>query len=70
MIGWLTVHSAWWGKSFVNELTRISEHADKKLVVRHSTLPAEREEVRKEVKIQAPSTTPLDGEAKGTEAVA
>jgi len=31
------IHSAWWGESFVNELTRISEQAEKKLQVRHES---------------------------------
>jgi trehalose 6-phosphate synthase len=30
--------SAWWGESFVNELTRISEQAEKKLKVKQSAL--------------------------------
>lgn len=29
--------SAWWGESFVNELTRISEQAEKKLRVRRQS---------------------------------
>jgi trehalose 6-phosphate synthase len=30
--------SAWWGESFVNELTRISEQAEKKIKVKHQAL--------------------------------
>lgn len=30
--------SAWWGESFVSELTRISEQAEKKLKVRQSSV--------------------------------
>lgn len=30
--------SAWWGQSFVTELTRISEQAEKKLRVRRGSL--------------------------------
>jgi len=31
------IRSAWWGESFVNELTRISEQAEKKLQVRRES---------------------------------
>lgn len=34
----LTWHSAWWGESFVNELLRISEQAEKKLKVRQGSI--------------------------------
>lgn len=33
----ITCNSAWWGMSFVNELTRISAQADKKLRVRRGS---------------------------------
>lgn len=42
-------NSSWWGESFVNELTRISEQAEKKLKVRReSTFETSNEESRKE----------------------
>ena len=34
----LTPHSAFWGQSFVAELTRISAHGEKKLKLRRASL--------------------------------
>lgn len=34
--------SAWWGESFVSELNRISEQAEKKLKVRHASIDSTR----------------------------
>ena len=43
--------SAWWGQSFVSELTRISEQAEKKLRVRRGSLLESGD-------ISSPSTAP------------
>lgn len=32
------IYSAWWGESFVNELTRISEQAQRKLKIRRGSV--------------------------------
>lgn len=38
MCGLIRRYSAWWGQSFVSELTRISEQAEKKLNMRRGSL--------------------------------
>lgn len=35
----LLLHSAFWGKSFVAELNRISEHGERKLKLRRESMP-------------------------------
>ena len=49
--------SAWWGESFVNELKRISEQAERKRIT-HRSKPAERKSVSFDFDAPRPSTAP------------
>lgn len=49
------LESAWWGESFVNELTRISEQAEKKLRIRRQS--------EYEMTVGAPGEDASDGTA-------
>ncbi|KAK8206670.1 Trehalose-6-P synthase/phosphatase complex synthase subunit [Zalaria obscura] len=58
--------SAWWGESFVNELTRISEQAEKKLKVRRQSVLDHPENTRSEA-VAVNGDAKADGDAKSPE---